>query len=37
MSRISDLAEKILDARTAYYNTDTPLVSDKVFDAWVSG
>lgn len=35
MSRISHLVEKILEARTAYYNTDTPIVSDKVFDAWI--
>lgn len=35
MSRISDLAGKILEARTAYYNTDMPIVSDKVFDAWI--
>ena len=35
MSRILDLLEKILEARTAYYNTDTPIVSDKVFDAWI--
>jgi len=35
MSRISSLAEKILDARMVYYNSGTPTISDKVYDAWV--
>src|ERR1019366_223671 len=35
MNQISSLAEKILSARTAYYNTDNPLVSDQEFDEWI--
>lgn len=35
MNKIKDLEDKIIKARAAYYNTGAPVVSDKVFDAWV--
>ena len=35
MSRIQELSNKILQARSDYYNNQ-PTVSDDVFDAWVS-
>lgn len=35
MNRIQELQDKILKAKDAYYNTDTPILTDKVFDAYV--
>lgn len=35
MNRIKELQDKILKAKDAYYNSDTPIMTDKVFDAYV--